>query len=69
MLGSVKVWLIVVPELLLEPVMPPVIGATVQVKELGAVAVKLILGPVPLHVLAVEELDTSGIGLTVTVIV
>jgi hypothetical protein len=68
LLGLVNVWLIIDPELLLAPVIPPVIVPIVQVKVLGVLAVKLILGPVPLQVLAVFELVTVGFGLTVTVI-
>jgi hypothetical protein len=41
----------------------------VQVKLLGAVAVRAILGPVPLQIFAVAALVTDGFGLTVTVIV
>ena len=48
---------------------PPVIAPIVQAKVLGADAVKLIFGPVPLHVLAVAALVTAGVGFTVTVIV
>ena len=59
----------VAPELLLAPVILPVIVPIVQAKELGALAVKLILGPVPLQVDAVEAVVTTGVGLTVTVIV
>jgi hypothetical protein len=61
--------LIVVPEPGLAPVMPPVIAPIVQAKLLGALDVKVILGPVPLQVIAVEGLVTVGVGLTVTVIV
>ena len=42
---------------------------TVQEKELGADAVREILGPVPLHTVAVLAVVTVGFGLTVTVIV
>jgi len=48
--------------------MLPVIVPIVQVKVLAALAVKPILGPVPLHVAAVDEFVTAGIGLIVTVI-
>jgi hypothetical protein len=41
----------------------------VHAKLLGALEVNVIFGPVPLQVLAVAELVTAGIGLTVTVIV
>ena len=59
----------VVPELAVAPVIAPVIAPIVQAKLLGALDVKVIFGPVPLQVLAVEELVTIGVGLTVTVIV
>jgi hypothetical protein len=39
----------------------------VQVKLLGAVAVRAIFGPVPLQIFAVAALVTDGFGLTVTV--
>jgi hypothetical protein len=41
----------------------------VQVKLLGAVAVRAIFGPVPLQIFTVAALVTDGFGLTVTVIV
>jgi hypothetical protein len=41
----------------------------VQLKVLAALAVRLILGPVPLQVLAVLAVVTAGVGFTVTVIV
>ena len=69
MLGLVSVWLIVDPEPALAPVILPVIVPIVHAKLLGVLAVKLIFGPVPLHILAVAELVTDGIGFTVTVIV
>ena len=59
----------VVPELALAPVMPPVIVPMVQAKLLGALDVKLIFEPVPLQELAVAGLVTIGVGFTVTVIV
>lgn len=49
--------------------MPPVIVPMVQAKELGAVAVNAIFGPVPLQVASVAAVVTTGFGLTVTVIV
>ena len=69
LLELVNVWLIVEPELLLAPVMPPVIVPIVQLKLLATVAVKPIFGPDPLQVAAVAEVVTAGVGLTVTVIV
>ncbi len=61
--------MIVVPEPALAPVIPPVMVPMVQLNELAALAVKLILGPVPLQVLAVLAVVTRGFGLIVTVIV
>ncbi len=61
--------MIVVPEPALAPVIPPVMVPMVQPNVLAALAVKLILGPVPLQVLAVLAVVTRGFGLIVTVIV
>jgi hypothetical protein len=69
LLGFVKTWFIVAPEPALAPVMPPVIVPMVHVNVLGTVAVKLMLGPVPLHIVAVLAVVTTGAGFTVTVIV
>lgn len=66
--GLVSTWLIVLPEPAEAPVMPPVITPTVHVNVLGAVAVSATLGEVPLQVEAVLEVDTAGVGFTVTVI-
>ena len=49
--------------------MPPVIVPIVHVNVLGALAVKLILGPAPLQVVAVLAVVTTGFGFTVTVMV
>jgi hypothetical protein len=49
--------------------MPPVIVPIVHVNVLGALAVKLILGPVPLQVVAVLAVVTTGFGFIVTVMV
>ena len=57
------------PDPALAPVIPPVIVPTVHVNVLGADAVKLIFGPVPLHVEAELAVVITGVGLTVTVIV
>ena len=59
----------VVPEPALAPVTPPVIVPIVQEKLLGAVALKLILILLPLQMMAVLGVTTTGIGLTVTVMV
>ena len=52
----------VLPEPDEAPVILPVIVPIVQEKLLGAVAVKATLGPVPLQVLAVFGVVTSGVG-------
>ena len=57
------------PDPTLAPVIPPVIVPTVQVNVLGAEAVKVIFGPVLLQVVAVLTVVTTGLGLTVTVII
>jgi hypothetical protein len=67
LLGLVSVWLIVLPELALAPVMLPVIVPRVQANVLATEAVREIFGDVPLHVDAVATLVTTGVGLTVTV--
>jgi len=67
--GFVRVWLIVVPEDADAPVIPPVIVPIVHEKLLATLALKLILGLVPLQVVAVAAVVTVGAGFTVTVIV
>jgi hypothetical protein len=67
--GIDNVWLIEEPDPALAPVTPPVMVPIVQVKLLGALAVKIIFGSVPLQVAAVEAFVTWGTGLTVTVMV
>jgi hypothetical protein len=49
--------------------MPPVIVPTVQSKVLGALAVNVMFGPVPLQIAAVAVFVTTGLGFTVIVIV
>ena len=51
------------------PVILPVIVPTVQVNVLGVLAVKAMLVAVPLQIVAVLAVVTTGVGLTVTVIV
>ena len=58
-----------VPEPVLAPVILPVIVPIVHVKELAALAVNAIFGPMPLHVFAVAAVVTAGLGFTVTVMV
>jgi hypothetical protein len=65
----VSVWLIVPPEPALAPVIPPVTVPIVHAKLLGALAVNVIFGPVPLQIEVVAALVTAGLGFTVTVIV
>jgi hypothetical protein len=51
------------------PVIPPVIVPIVQENVLAALAVSPILVAVPLQMVAVLAVVTTGVGLTVTVIV
>jgi hypothetical protein len=69
LLGFVRVWLIVAPEPLLMPVIPPILAPIVHAKLDAALAVKEMPGPVPLQVDALAEVVTTGAGFTVTVIV
>lgn len=69
MLGLVNVWLIVEPVPALAPVMLPVIIPIVQLKLLGAVAASAIFVVPPLQIADVFAVVTTGVGLTVTVIV
>jgi hypothetical protein len=65
----VSVWLRVVPDPALAPVIPPVFVPIVQVNVLGTEAVNVVFGLVPLHIVVVPEFVTAGFGLTVIVIV
>jgi hypothetical protein len=56
------------PELDVAPETLPIFVPVVHEKLLAADAVRLILGLIPLHVVAVVEFVTTGIGFTVTVI-
>jgi hypothetical protein len=67
--GLVKVWAIVAPLPALAPVMPPVTVPIVHENVLGVLAVRPILVALPLHIDAVFAVVTTGVGLTVTVIV
>jgi hypothetical protein len=69
LLGLLRTWLIVPPEPATGPLILPVIVPTVHVKLLAALAAKAIFGLVPLQVLAVLAVVTTGLGYTVTVIV
>jgi hypothetical protein len=68
LLGFVNVWLMVEPDAAEAPVIEPVLVPNVQAKVLVILAVRLLLGPVPLQVAAVVVLVTLGAGLTVIVI-
>ena len=69
MLGLVSVWLIVEPEPALAPVILPVIVPIVHVKVLAMLAVKLMFMLLPLQMLAVLAVVTTGDGFTVTEVV
>jgi hypothetical protein len=70
LLGLVNVCAIVAPDPLAAPVIPPVIVPTVQAKVLGAVAVKGMFVAVLLQIATVAGTPvTTGVGLTVTVMV
>ena len=69
MLGLVSVCAMVDPDPAVAPVMLPVIVPIVQVNVLGAVEVSAILVAVPLQIAAVLAVVTTGVGLTVTVMV
>lgn len=58
-----------VPEPALAPVTPPLIDPTVQIKVLGAEAVNGMFVVEPLQIVAVAGVVTSGVALTLTVIV
>jgi hypothetical protein len=61
--------LIVFPDPLLAPVIPPLIAPIVQLNVLEALAVREIFGLVPVQTDVAGALVTAGVGLTVTVIV
>jgi hypothetical protein len=67
--GFVSVWLMVLPDPAEAPVIPPEIEPIVHVNVLGVLAVSAKPGLVPLQVLAVDGVVTTGLGFTVTVIV
>jgi hypothetical protein len=69
LLGLVSVWLIVVPDPAVAPVMPPLMVPIVQLNELGALAVSAMFGLVPVQIELAAAFVTAGVGLTVTVIV
>jgi hypothetical protein len=65
----VNVWLIVVPDPAVAPEMLPVIFPIVHANVLGALAVNAMFGLVALQIAADAGLVTTGVGLTVTVMV
>jgi hypothetical protein len=67
--GLVSVWAIVDPLPAEAPVIPPVTVPTVHVNVLAALAINAIFVAVALHIVAVLAVVTTGVGLTVTVIV
>jgi hypothetical protein len=69
LLGLFNTWLIVDPEPGVAPVIPPVTFPIVHAKLLGAVAVRLMFVFPPLHMVTAAGVVTTGVGLTVTVIV
>jgi hypothetical protein len=69
LLGLVRVWLITGPEPAVAPVIPPVIFPMVHAYADGTLDASEIFGLVPLHIASVAGLVTTGVGLTVTVIV
>lgn len=69
MLGLLSVCAMVAPVPGVAPVIPPVIVPIVQLKVLAAVATSAILVVPPLQMAAVLAVVTTGVGLTVTVIV
>lgn len=69
MLGFVRVCAIELPEPALAPVIPPVTAPTTHANELAVLAVSVIFVDVLLQIEAALEFVTTGVGLTVTVIV
>jgi hypothetical protein len=65
----VSVCAIVAPPEALAPLILPVMVPIVQVNVLAAVAVRAMLVAVALHMVAMFEVVTAGVGLTVTVMV
>jgi hypothetical protein len=59
----------VVPDPAVAPVIPPLMVPIVHEKLLGTLAVSAMFGLVPLQIAFVAALVTTGVGLTVTVIV
>ncbi len=68
-LELVMIWLILEPEPALIPLMPDDTLPIVQLNVLAALAVKLIPVLLPLQILFVDKVVTTGMELTVTVIV
>jgi hypothetical protein len=69
LLGLVSVCVIFAPVPAVAPVIPPVIVPILHENVLVALAVKAIAVAFPLHMVAEFAVVTTGVGLTVTVIV
>lgn len=69
MLGLLSVCAMELPDPAVAPVMPPVVVPIVHVNVLAVLAVSPMLVALPLQIAAVLAVVTTGVGLTVTVIV
>ena len=69
LLGLVRVCAMIGPAPAEAPVMPPVMAPIVQLKVLGTVAFRMMLGEVLLQIVAVVAFVITGEGFTVTVMV
>ena len=69
LLGLVSTWLIEDPEPLLAPVIPPLMAPIVHEKLLAVLEVSVMFVPVPEQIALVAAAVTTGLGLTVTVMV
>jgi hypothetical protein len=69
LLGLFNVCAIVLPDDAVAPVMPPVTVPMVHENVLAALAVSEMFVEVPLQIAAVLAVVTTGVGLTVTVMV
>jgi hypothetical protein len=69
LLGLESVWLMVLPDPAVAPVIPPTFVPIVHVNVLGVDADRLIFGLVPLQIVTAAGFNTTGLGFTVTVIV
>jgi hypothetical protein len=69
LLGFDNVWLIVLPDPAVPPVIPPMILPIVHVNVLGAVALSAMLVVPSLQIVSVVLVFIAGVGFTVTVMV